>query len=315
MVELNTSAKSHQNLILEAQRSQANRAELIDRIARLAQGDGSVQYKQGLFLISCSAPTQPLHVIHAPAFCVVAQGSKEVLLGNDRYRYDSAHYLLSTVELPTVNQVIEASHREPYLGLRLEFDPSLITAVMMESKFSLPRSETEARAITVSRLDGGLLDAVVRLVRLLDQPAEYDFLAPLTIREIVYWLLVGKQGKRLCHLAVVAGNAHRIAKAVELIRQNFDQPLKIDSVARDLGMSASSFHHHFKAVTSMSPLQFQKQIRLQEARRLMLGEDLDAFTAGNRVGYEDASHFSREYKRLFGEPPLRDVDRLRESLS
>lgn len=314
MIEFDTSAKSHQNSILEAQRSQANRAELIDRIARLAQEDGSVQHKPGLLVSRCSAPTKPLHVVYTPAFCVIAQGSKEVLLGNDRYRYDSAHYLLSTVGLPAVSQIIEASHREPYLGLRLELDPSVVTAVMTESKLSLPRSETEARAITVSRLDGGLLDAVVRLVRLLDRPVEYDFLAPLTIREIVYWLLVGEQGKRLCHLTVLEGNAHRIAKAVELIRQNFDQPLRIDRFAQDLGMSASGFHHHFKAVTSMSPLQFQKQIRLQEARRLMLGEDLDAFTAGNRVGYEDASHFSREYKRLFGEPPLRDVDRLRKSL-
>ena len=314
MVDLDTSAKSHQNLILEAQRSQANHAELIDRIARLSQADRDIQYKPGLVLSHRSAPTQPLYSVHTSAFCVVAQGSKEVLLGNDRYQYDSTHYLLSTLELPTVSQVIEASNKEPYLGLRLEFDPSLVTAVMMDAKFSPPQSETEARAVAVSWMEGGLLDAVVRLVRLLDQPAEYDFLAPLTIREIVYWLLVGEQGKRLCHLAVLPGNAHRIAKAVEFIRRNFDQPLRIDSFARELGMSASGLHHHFKAVTSMSPLQFQKQIRLQEARRLMLGEDFDAFTAGSRVGYADASQFSREYKRLFGEPPLRDVHRLRKSL-
>lgn len=314
MVVLDTSAKSHQNLILESQRSQANRVELVDRIAQLSQAERNIQHKPGLVLSHRSAPTQPLYSVRKPGFCVVAQGSKEVLLGNNRYRYDSAHYLLSTVELPAVSQVIEASPREPYLGLRLEFDPSLVTAVMTDSNFSLPHSETEASAVAVSWMDGELLDAVVRLVRLLDRPDEYDFLAPLTIREIIYWLLVGEQGNRLCHLAILAGNAHRIAKAVELIRQNLDQPLRIDSFAQGLGMSASGFHHHFKAVTSMSPLQFQKQIRLQEARRLMLGEDLDAFTAGSRVGYEDASHFSRDYKRLFGEPPLRDVDRLRKSL-
>jgi AraC-like DNA-binding protein len=313
MLELDTSVKSYQNSILEDRKSQANRVELIDRLSQFIREDGSVRHKLGLALARRSVPTEPLHLVSTPAFCVIAQGSKEILLGNDCYRYDSAHYLLSTVELPAISQIVEASPQEPYLGLRLEFDPSVVTAVMMESKFSLIRSETEARAVTVSRLGEELLDAVVRLVRLLDRPSEFDFLAPLIIQEIVYWLLVGEQGKRLCHLAVFAGNAHRIAKAVELIRQNFDRPLKIETFAQDLGMSASGFHHHFKAVTSMSPLQFQKQIRLQEARRLMLGEDLDAFAAGSRVGYEDASHFSREYKRLFGEPPLRDIDRLRRA--
>jgi AraC-like DNA-binding protein len=164
----------------------------------------------------------------------------------------------------------------------------------------------------VSPLDVNLLDAVVRLVRLLDSPAEARVLMPLITREIIYWLLVGEQGARLRHLAALGGYTPDIARAVERLRQDFDQPLRIEDIARELGMSVSGFHHHFKAVTAMSPLQFQKQLRLQEARRLMLGEDLDATSAAYRVGYHDASHFNREYKSLFGVPPMRDVQRLRE---
>jgi AraC-like DNA-binding protein len=169
------------------------------------------------------------------------------------------------------------------------------------------------KAIDVSPLDAGLLDAVVRLVRLLDSPTEARFLAPLVTREIVYRLLTGEQGGRLRHTAVLDGHSHLIARALERLRKDFDRPLRIEDIARELGMSVSGFHHHFKAVTAMSPLQFQKQQRLQEARRLMLGEDLDAASAGYRVGYGDASHFTREYKRLFGAPPMRDVERLRET--
>jgi AraC-like DNA-binding protein len=162
-------------------------------------------------------------------------------------------------------------------------------------------------------LDARLLDAVVRLVRLLDTPAETPFLAPLITREIVYRLLRSEQSGRLRHIAVQGGHTRRIARAIERLRTEFDQLLRIDDIAQELGMSVSSFHHHFKAVTAMSPLQFQKQIRLQEARQLMLGEGLDAASAGYRVGYNDASHFNREYKRLFGLPPLRDVKRLQEA--
>jgi AraC-like DNA-binding protein len=167
----------------------------------------------------------------------------------------------------------------------------------------------------VSPLDAGLLDAVLRLVRLLDSPAEARFLAPLVTREIVYRLLMGEQGGRLHHIAALGGSTHRIAEAIERLRNDFDQPLRIEDIARELGMSVSGFHHHFRALTAMSPLQFQKQLRLQEARRLMLGEGLDAASAGYRVGYGNASHFTREYKRLFGAPPMRDVEQLREGAS
>jgi AraC-like DNA-binding protein len=184
---------------------------------------------------------------------------------------------------------------------------------MVEAGHPAPRGHAAVKAIDVSPLDAGLLDAVVRLVRLLDSPTDARFLAPLVIREIIYRLLMGEQGGRLHHIAALGGHTHRIAMALERLREDFDQPVRIEDIARELGMSVSGFHHHFKAVTAMSPLQFQKQLRLQEARRLMLGEELDAASAGYRVGYGDASHFTREYKRLFGAPPMRDVERLREA--
>jgi AraC-like DNA-binding protein len=297
----------------EAHRAQANRGELVERIARAIHQDGRVEPLKGLRLHRASSPTESVHGMSGPAFCVIAQGSKEVLLGDTRYQYDPAHYLLATVELPVVSQVIEASQERPYLSLRLKLDPTLVGSVMVEAGHFSPRSHADVRAINVSPLDASLLDAVVRLVRLLDTPAEAPFLAPLITREIVYRLLMGEQGDRLRHIAVQGGHIHRIARAIERLGKEFDQPLRIDDIARELGMSVSSFHHHFKAVTAMSPLQFQKQMRLQEARRLMLGEGLNAASAGYRVGYNDTSHFNREYKRLFGLPPLRDVERLREA--
>jgi len=245
---------------------------------------------------------------------LIAQGSKEVLLGGDCYRYDADRYLITAAALPTATRVTEASEERPYLGVVLELDPSIVGSVMVEAGHPAPREHTAVRAFDVSSLDEGLLDAVVRLVGLLDAPAEEArFLRPLVTREIVFRLLKGEQGGRLRQIAVLGGHSHRIVRALERLRQDFDRPLRIEDIARELGMSVSGFHHHFRAVTAMSPLQFQKRLRLQEARRLMLGEDLDAASAGYRVGYSDASHFTREYKRLFGAPPMRDVERLREA--
>ncbi len=296
----------------QVQREQANREELVERIARAIHEDGTVEPLKGLRLRHSSVPTETIFSVSDPAFCVIAQGSKEVYLGGHRYRYDPYHYLLATVELPIVSLIIGASKAQPYLGLVLDLDPILVGSVMIDSGYAAP-SPTNVKAMNVSPLDTSLLDAVVRLVRLIDTPTEARVLAPLVTREIVYLLLKGNQGDRLRHIAVLGGYTSSIARAVERLRKDFNQPLRIDDIARELGMSVSGFHHHFKAVTAMSPLQFQKQMRLQEARRLMLGEHLDAASAAYRVGYDDASHFNREYKRLFGLPPIRDVERLREA--
>jgi AraC-like DNA-binding protein len=296
----------------EAHRAQANRDELVERIARAIREDGKIEPLKGLHLHRSCSPTELVYGVSDLSFCVIAQGSKEVFLGDHRYQYDPAHYLLATVELPIVSQVIEASQERPYLSLRLELDSALVSSVMVEAGHFSSQSHANVSAITVSPLDTGLLDAVVRLVRLLDSPTEARFLMPLITREIVYRLLRGGQGDRLRHIVVLGGNTYRIAKAIERFRKDYNQPLRIESIARELGMSISGFHHHFKAVTTMSPLQFQKRLRFQEARRLMLGEHLDVASTAYQVGYDDASQFNREYKRLFGLPPMRDVERLRE---
>src|SRR5262245_658833 len=299
----------------ESQHAQANRAELVERIARAISDDGRVEPLKGLSLHRSSASTGLVHGLSQPAFCVIAQGSKAVFLGEDRYQYDPAHYLLTTVELPVVSQILEASTEQPYLSFRLQLDPTLVGSVLVEADLPSPRGEGAVKAIDVSVLDASLLDAVVRLIRLLDSPTDVRVLAPLVTREIIYRLLMGTQGARLRHIAILGGDTHRIARVVDLLRKEFKEPLHVESIAQELGMSVSGLYHQFKAITAMSPLQFQKRLRLQEARRLMLGEHLDAASAGSRVGYDDAAHFNREYKSLFGLPPMRDVERLREAAS
>ncbi len=300
--------------VYETQRMYANRMELIDLIERAHREDGTIEPLPGLHLNRSAMPKGPLHSATTPSFCVIAQGRKEIHLGESIYRYDPFHYLLVTMEIPAVSSILDVSPEQPYLSLRLDLSPAIISSVMDElDQLSNPCLEV-ARAIDVSPLDGNLLDASVRLTRLLHaSEAEARILMPLITREIVYRLLLGAQGDHLRHLAMQGGFTSYIAKAVEHLQQHFDQPLRVEQLARELGMSVSGFHHHFKAVTALSPLQFQKRLRLQEARRLMLGEAMDAASAAFRVGYNDAAHFNREYKSLFGIPPIRDVQRLRET--
>jgi AraC-like DNA-binding protein len=296
---------------LEQQRDLAGREELVERIARVVRDDGIVDPIPGLRLTRASQPTDRIHGVSKPSLCVIAQGAKEIYIGDSRYRYDPGHYLLATIELPITGRVFEADRERPYLSLRLDLDPVLVGSVMVESGLPAPQGPLDAKAVVVSALDADLLGATVRLVRLIDSPTEARVLLPLVKREIVFRLLMGEQGARLRHLPMLGGHSHRIAQAMERLRSGLNRPLNIEGLARDLGMSSSGFHHHFKAVTDMSPLQYQKQLRLQEARRLMLGENLDAAGAGYRVGYEDPSHFSRDYKRHFGDSPIRDIERLR----
>jgi AraC-like DNA-binding protein len=299
----------------EALRAQANREELKERIARAAPDEGRIEPLEDLFLNRSPRRKGPIHAVAQPCLCVIAQGSKDIQLAEHHYRYDPYHYLLVTADLPLVGHVVDASEEEPYLSLRLDLDPSLVSSVMVEAGHSASPNGADVRALDVSPLSPGLLDAAARLVRLIDNPDEAPVLKPMITREIVYRLLQGEQSDRLRHIAVLNGEAHRIARATQRLRENYDASIRIEDLADELGMSTSSFHKHFKSVTGMSPLQFQKQIRLQEARRLMLGEDLNASTAGYRVGYDDPSHFSREYKREFGRPPMQDIEQLRETAS
>lgn len=293
----------------------SNREELLERMARAIPGDGAREALDGLFLARLTRPTESALALYQPALCFVVQGGKQVLVGGDVLWYDPGHYLLFTVDLPVIFRVEEASPERPYFGMRLDLDPALVASVMMEAGAETRKGDASVKAIGVNTIDAEMLDAVVRLVRLAEKPGEQKVLAPLVKREIVYRLLAGGEGARLGHLlASSRGDTRRISRAIGRLRERYHEPLKIEAVARELGMSVSGFHHHFKSVTSMSPLQFQKQIRLQEARRLMLSEDLDAASAGHRVGYEDPAYFSRDYKKLFGTPPQRDIARLRGSL-
>jgi AraC-like DNA-binding protein len=298
----------------EKHRMDDSRDELVERIGRALPQDGFVECFSGFYVARSAKRTKPVLFVHEPAFCVIAQGRKRVHLADETFRYDTGHYLIVTVDLPLAFEVEQASDDEPYFGLRVDLDPSLVASVIMESGVPPKQSRGPAKAIAVSAMDADLFDAVVRLMRLVDHAGQRRVLASLITREIILRLLTGGQSARLSHLLTAGGETRRIARAIAHLRQHFNKPLEIDAVASQAAMSVSGFHHHFKAVTGLSPLQFQKQIRLQEARRLMLGEKLDAATAGARVGYEDASYFSRDYRRLFGAPPQRDIARLRDDL-
>jgi len=299
----------------EAERMRSDREELLERMERLLPADGVVEATNGFFLARLSRPMKSSNALYKPAFCFVVQGGKRVLLGEEVFSYDPGQYLIFTVDLPVAFQVQEASDERPYFGLRLDLDPTVVASVLMDSGFEARKGDADVKAIGVNPVDADLLDAVVRLTRLLDAPSSEKVLAPLIVKEIVYRLLARGEGARLGHLlASSRGETRRISRVIGHLREHYDEPLSIESVARELGMSVSGFHHQFKSVTSMSPLQFQKQVRLQAARHLMLSEGLDAARAGFRVGYADPSYFSRDYKKLFGAPPQRDIAKLRSSL-
>ena len=265
----------------------------------------------GLALIRYGAPTDRVPVLHQPALCIIAQGAKVVTLAEESYRYDPASHLVVSVDLPLTGQVVEASPDRPYVCIRIDLEPALLSELMLERP-APPKGES-FRGLHLSRSTPELLDAATRLVRLLDRPQDAAALAPLVRREIHYWLLTGDQAGIVRQIGAADSRLAQVNRAIAWIRQNFDRPFSIEALARTAGMSASSLHHHFKTVTAMSPLQYQKQIRLQEARRLMLSEARDAQAAGFEVGYESPSQFSREYARLFGAPPARDAARLRAS--
>ena len=291
----------------------------LGELARLV--DGAVAQDQGharlgpVWALRSWQPTEPMHALYGPMLCLVAQGRKQVLVGDERHVYDAGRFLLNSVPLPAAGHVIEASRRRPCLGVMIELDPALVAQVISEAGQRESGAGRVLRAMEASPLDQALLDAIVRLVRLFGSPRDAEFLAPLALREIIYRLLISGQGARLHQIAAGGGQAQRVSRAIEWLRQNFDKPLAIASLARHSGMSASALHHHFKEVTAMSPLQFQKQLRLQEARRLMVSQDLDAASAGMRVGYGDPSYFSRDYRRFFGEPPRRAVARVRSQVA
>ncbi|EGQ8134097.1 AraC family transcriptional regulator [Vibrio parahaemolyticus] len=268
----------------------------------------------GLRFSRWTTPTPPTSYTHNPSICLIAQGRKRVLLGEESFIYDANHFLISSVDLPIIANIIEASEEQPYLGLIVELDLTEISQLIIDSELAFTQSKEAQKGIAVGELSESLLGAFVRLAELLDEGQNIKILAPIIKREIFYRLLMSEQGTRLHQIVTAGSHSHQIAKAIDWLKNNFVKPLSVGDLASYTGMSKSSFYTHFRSMTSMTPLQFQKKLRLSEARRLMLTENLDAMAATFKVGYESPSQFSREYSRLFGAPPSKDIKSLRENL-
>lgn len=283
--------------------------EMASIIARFASSDGEYTTTiSSLFFNRRSSPTQPIHAAQWPCFALVVQGAKSLKLGSEVYRYGVGDYLVVSLDLPVASHVTEASAELPHLGLGMSISPDRLKEVLGRISFtSSTLAVDDLRGVAVNIAPPELLDAAVRLLRLLDRPEDIAGMAPLIEQEIIYRLLTGPLGPRLLQIATMETPSNKVAKAIAWLRQNFTQALRMEELAERVGMSVSSLHHHFKAVTAMTPMQYQKQLRLHEARRLMLVERLDVGTAGYNVGYQSPSQFSREYSRLYGLSPLRDV--------
>lgn len=294
------------------------RASIIRRLLERAV-HGSLQQTPeipGLMLMRIEQPYLNTCSIYEPCVAVIVQGSKRLKLGDETLCYGEDRYLITSMDMPVRSAVIEASVERPYLGVALRLDWREIASLMLESPASSPATTLgsaarDSRAMTTGALTAPLLEAFDRLLALLDQPEHIPALAPLIRREIHYRLLTGEAGARLRQIATVDTQSHQVARAIARLNARFTEPLRVETLAREAGMSVSTFHHHFKTLTAMSPLQYQKQLRLTEARRLMLSEGMDASTAAFRVGYESPSQFSREYRRSFGAPPSKDVAEFR----
>ena len=282
-----------------------------DAIARHTPQDGTFECPiPGVKLIRWSEPTMPMPVIYEPTACFVAQGRKRATLGASVLHYDPTSYLVASVGLPVVGTVIEASALHPYMSVQLDLDSTALGELALRYPRS-PAQSTVCAGLTVNEMTSGLLDAVTRLVTLLDTPADIEALGPLTTREIFYRLFTGPSGGVIHAMSQSDSRHGQIARAILWLRGNFKDACRIDDLVRVAGMSRSAFHEHFKAVTAMSPLAFRTQLRMQEARRLMVTDGLDAASAGHTVGYDSPSQFSRDYSRLFGTPPAKDASRLR----
>lgn len=295
--------------VIDESAGRLQQIELVQRAAALAPLEGvNASCVSGVSVIRASSTSQPLPALYEPCLCVVLQGRKRACLDGEMYVYDPLNYLVVSVPLPLSSQILEATPEKPYLCLRMAIDVTVIADLLGQVSPVEEQPTQGSRGLFVARTGEAMFDAVYRLVKLLGQPQDAAALGALVMREIYYRALTGELGQRLTQLCSSGAQVHRVARAIHLVKSRFDEPLSIESLARAVHMSPSSLHHHFKAVTSMSPLQFQKQIRLHEARRLMLTEGLDAASAGHRVGYESPSQFNREYRRLFGAPPRREID-------
>jgi AraC-like DNA-binding protein len=287
-------------------------SELAALIEQFATTDGISQSAiPHVLLIRSSRPSEPIHSVYEPSVCFIAQGRKQAMIGDRLLVYDKAQYLVVSVDVPIIGQILDASPEKPYLFLCLNLDRAALGALMLEAHVAQAGSDQPGPALSLSNVTAELIDAAVRLLRILAKPQDIPILAPLAEREILYRLLGGEQASRLRQIAFAESKLQQVNRAIRWIKQNFREPFSIDAVASEARMSPSALHQHYKAVTAMSLLQYQKQLRLQEGRRLMLTQSIDAAIAGHTVGHESPSQFSRVYARMFGAPPVRDIERLR----
>jgi AraC-like DNA-binding protein len=294
--------------------AEPNVARLAGLISAYAPHDGIFElHIPGVYAIRHSrANTELMHGVAQPALCIVAQGAKSVMLAQEVYEYDASRMLVYSVDLPVSGRITRASYSEPFLGFKLDLDPHKIAELVLKVyPHGLPRVH-ESRGVYVGEINVSIIKAATRLLELMAEPGEAELLAPLVIDEILIRALRSPIGTRMAQIGLAESSVNGIAKAVSWLRANFSQQMKVEDLAELAHMSVSSFHQHFKAVTSMSPLQYQKALRLQEARRLMFSTMMDAGTASSRVGYVSASQFSREYSRFFGSAPTKDIARLRD---
>ncbi|KAB7665899.1 AraC family transcriptional regulator [Bacillus sp. B1-b2] len=267
-----------------------------------------------LSFIRESQKTEPIHGVFRPSFCIIVQGKKEVFLAKEQFNYGAADYIVSSVHLPVTGQVVEATLENPYLAFKLEFTPKEILELLSEAKGQSGQGKNAKRALYINKVELSLLDAVLRLARLLDKKQDIPILSPLYKKEILYLIMQGKHGSALEQMAIAGSQTYQIRHVIDHIKKNFVQSFRIEDLAERANMSAATLHRYFKEVTAMSPIQFQKNLRLQEARRLLLSESTDAADVAFRVGYESPSQFSREYSRMYGYPPKEDIKRVREQV-
>jgi AraC-like DNA-binding protein len=284
----------------------SSRRELISLLGRHTPADGEHRTPvPSLSLFRWSQPAMLECSVTRPSLIIAAQGSKRMILADHPFDYGREHGLIVSMHLPVMAQVTVATPDAPYLCLVYELDLPRIAELMTEMRLPAPRTVPEGKALSLCAVTAPLFDAALRMVRLLDEPAHIPVLGPLVERELLYRLLIGEQGMRLRHLTLADSQTYKISRAIDYLKRNYAQPLRIETLASEVSMSVSSLHHHFKAVTSMSPLQYQKQLRLHEARNLMMLQISDVTSAAYSVGYESPSQFSRDYSRLFGAPPSR----------
>jgi AraC-like DNA-binding protein len=265
----------------------------------------------GVTLHRRTAPTAPCSMTYQPGVTVIAQGQKQVDLGRTTFIYGESRYLLTAVDLPIVSRIIEASEKVPCLAMSLKLEMPVIRELLSREEIHVAEAPPDSPAMATGEATAEFLGACCRLLDLLNTPRDIPFLSDLIQREIIYRILRGPEGARLRAIATLGDQSHRTAKAIAWIRANYAKPLRVEDLAQTAGMGLSTLHHHFRALTAMSPLQYQKHLRLQAARGRMLVDGLDAASAAFEVGYESASQFNREYSRLFGQPPKRDIQTLR----